>query len=96
MKAKLRYENVTKRRDIRNPIDRDRIEEIRNEGWEFIGSFGDIEGAMRNPNIAPIIAVFRQDEAIVEAIPAPKPKPIVKAVKKTGRFAKAADKAMSK
>ena len=64
MKEKLRYENVTKRRDIKNPVDRDRIEEIRNEGFEFIGSFGSLEGALRNPNISPIIAVFKPTEIL--------------------------------
>jgi len=64
MKAKLRYEQVYTKRNMRDPIDWVKIEQVRNEGWELLSIFGSLAEAVRNPTIAPVYAIFRQTEML--------------------------------
>ena len=63
-KEKLRYEQVYTRRNVRDPINKDIIEEVRNEGWEFIGTIGTPAESAKNPTVAPLLAVFRKTEML--------------------------------
>lgn len=63
MKKELRYVQVYTKRNVRDPIDWESIEKIRNEGWELINIFGSLGEAVRNPSVAPIYAIFSKDEA---------------------------------
>ena len=65
MKSKLRYEKVYTRRNVRDPIDWNRIEEVRNEGWELISFIGTPAESAKNPTVAPLYAVFRPVESLV-------------------------------
>lgn len=63
-KDKLRYEQVYTKRSVRDPIDWDKIEAIRAEGYELINIFGSLGEAVRNPTIAPIYAIFKRTESL--------------------------------
>jgi len=101
-KAKLRYEQVYTKRNVRDPIDWDKIEAIRNEGYELINIFGSLGESVRNPAIAPIYAIFKKIDmlatpGVVDELK--KVKGELKALKakpKKSRFAAAAEKSLAK
>ena len=61
MKEKIRYENVYTKRSVRDPIDWDRIEEIRNEGWEYVGTIGSLRDSILNPQTCPLYVLFKKE-----------------------------------
>ena len=62
MKTKLKFINVYTKRNIRDPIDWDAIEKIRNDGWELVSIVGSLSEAIRNPSVSPMYAIVRKEE----------------------------------
>lgn len=61
-KEPLVYINIYTRRNVRDPINTELIEEKRNEGYEYVGAIGSLRDSVLNPATCPLYAVFRRTE----------------------------------